>query len=57
VKTYAGPCSHCGARVAFDGTGDVWLIIGKWSTQDPAEAAELARREGIPWPPRKDGEP
>ena len=51
VKRYAGSCAHCGARIAFDTAGGVHLLVGKYSTEDPAEAAEVARREGVPWPP------
>ena len=40
-----------GGIKAFDTAGGVHLLVGKYSTEDPAEAAEIARREGVPWPP------
>jgi hypothetical protein len=56
VHRYGNECPRCGARFAFDGSGDIHLIVGKWSTQDPDEAAELARKQGIAWPPRPEKE-
>ncbi len=51
VKSYGDSCPNCGVRIAYDTAGGVYLIVGNHSTEDPAVAAELARQEGIAWPP------